>query len=254
MINVNKISLREVRRATHKEFRSNLVENISLNFIPILLRFLGLYFILKIYYAWMNNLNISTTDPPAATARMEHILTDISNNPDSVNNYTIKLDNLSTTVMYLLFLILCLISVGIGYSLVNKFRNSELHLSPMAAFSVFSTKYFFGTIILLIMNIIIFQIGLWLFIIPGVILMLIYSQNMYIYKDDVDAGQGRIFATYRKSAILMRGNKGAFFVLLLEFLILEIINFFTYEILSIWLHPFEQLTFAKFYQTLVDNQ
>ena len=72
-MNNNRISALEIRREAHRAFRKDIKGNISLNVIPILLRFLAVYFGTKIYTTWMANLNVNLADPSQASQRLSEI-------------------------------------------------------------------------------------------------------------------------------------------------------------------------------------
>ncbi len=81
-------------------------------------------------------------------------------------------------------------------------------------------------------------------IIPGIILAFKYSQIGFAFAENPDA-------TYRdamkRSAELMKGRKFEFFVLGLSFILWFILAPFTLFLIYIYLIPYIQLTFAKYY-------
>ena len=100
---------------------------------------------------------------------------------------------------------------------------------------VFGLSFLMGLIILL---------GLLLFIIPGIILSLSYSQAFYIMKDNEDFG---IIDCLRESRRLMNGYKWEYFIFELSFLGWSIACIFTLGIGMLWLTPYMSVSCANFY-------
>ena len=98
----------------------------------------------------------------------------------------------------------------------------------------------------LLMNLLILLWSL-LFVIPGVIATLAYSQTVYIMLDDPDITP---MEALRASTQLMRGHKGEYFVLSLSFLGWAFLSLFTFGLLNIWLNPYQMLTYANYYNAL----
>lgn len=99
--------------------------------------------------------------------------------------------------------------------------------------------------------------ALWtcLFIIPGIVKALSYSQVNYIIKDLNAAGKD-ISATeaINRSRELMNGHKWEFFVLQLSFLGWAILCSFTLGIGFLWLAPYVQATDAAYYRSIAGYQ
>ncbi|MEE9369486.1 MAG: DUF975 family protein [Pontiella sp.] len=98
--------------------------------------------------------------------------------------------------------------------------------------------YFFYTVFILLWTM--------LLIIPGIIAAFRYAMVFFIIADDEDCGA---FEALGRSKDMMAGNKWKFFCLQWRFLwwILLAI-FFTFGIGFLWLVPYMQTTFAKFYE------
>ena len=86
-----------------------------------------------------------------------------------------------------------------------------------------------------------------LFIIPGIVATLAYSQTIYIMLDNPDI---RPMEAIRASKQMMRGHKGEYFVLSLSFLGWTFLSLFTFGLLNIWLNPYQMLTYANYYNAL----
>lgn len=92
-------------------------------------------------------------------------------------------------------------------------------------------------------------IFLWtlLFIIPGIIKALAYSQVFYIQADNPEI---KGMDALRMSEEMMKGSKSKLFLLYLIFGLLSILCIFTLGIGYLFLIPVMQLTMARFYQEL----
>ncbi len=90
-------------------------------------------------------------------------------------------------------------------------------------------------------------IYLWslLFIIPGIIAAFRYSMAFFVVADDPECGP---FEAIRRSKEMMKGNKWKFFCLHWRFLGWAILSSLTFGIGYIWLIPYMQTSFAKFYE------
>jgi uncharacterized membrane protein len=90
-------------------------------------------------------------------------------------------------------------------------------------------------------------IFLWmlLFIVPGIIAVFRYAMVYFIIADDEDCGP---LEAIRQSKMMMRGNKWKFFCLHWRFFGWAVLCMFTFGIGYLWLVPYMQTTFAKFYE------
>ena len=94
-------------------------------------------------------------------------------------------------------------------------------------------------------------IMLWtfLFIIPGIIAAYSYSQTFYIMLDHPDMSPTEAI---RASKQLIRGHKFEYFSLQLSFFGWAFLSMFTFGLLDIWLQPYMQVTFAGYYNALIN--
>lgn len=86
-----------------------------------------------------------------------------------------------------------------------------------------------------------------LFIIPGIIAGLAYSQTFYILAEDQKISGSEAL---KKSKQMMQGKKWQFFCLNLRFVGWTILCVFTLGIGFLWLIPYMQVSFAEFYKSL----
>ena len=96
-------------------------------------------------------------------------------------------------------------------------------------------------------------IFLWalLLIIPGIIAGLAYSQTFYILAEDDTIGS---MDALRKSKEMMNGYKWKYFCLGLRFIGWALLCILTLGIGFLWLSPYIQVSYAKFYEDLKNNQ
>ncbi len=89
--------------------------------------------------------------------------------------------------------------------------------------------------------------GLWslLFVIPGIIAALRYSMAFFIIADDEDCGP---LEAIGRSKVMMKGNKWKFFCLHWRFIGWYLLASLTGGIAYLWLIPYMQTSFAKFYE------
>ena len=256
--NYNRVSAMEIRREAHRAFRKDIKGNISLNVLPILLRFLAIYFGTKLYTNWMSNLNVNLADPEQASRRLSEISTNMANDPGSAGNYMLTLTPQTNVAVYAFMVFFIMICVGVSYILIDKLRKPDYQPNILKeSFQVFSGKYFFPLLFITALFGLFLEAGFMLYIIPGIWFLIIFSQAFLIFKDDVeDQGKWSLrmaFSTFSRSTILMRGYKWTYFALCFEFFFWEILNAMTHELLSIWLQPYEQLTMTIFYQKVLES-
>ena len=86
-----------------------------------------------------------------------------------------------------------------------------------------------------------------LFIIPGMIAAYAYSQTFYIIADNPSI---RVREAIKRSKEMMKGHKWRLFCMGLWFFLLSILCVFTLFIGFLWLVPYMQASYAKFYEDL----
>ena len=112
----------------------------------------------------------------------------------------------------------------------------------------FEAKDLFKVIGVTILMGLIVMLGYICFIIPGIILTLSYSLVPIILIKKPELG---IVETLKYSREKMQGHKLDAFVLGLSFIGWAILGTLTFGILYIWLFPYMQLTFTKFYLNIL---
>ena len=110
----------------------------------------------------------------------------------------------------------------------------------------------YGTVLGAYLLMVVF-IFLWalLLIIPGIIAAIAYSQTFYILAEDDTIGS---MDALRKSKEMMNGYKWKYFCLGLRFIGWALLCVLTLGIGFLWLSPYIQVSYAKFYEDLKTNQ
>lgn len=90
-------------------------------------------------------------------------------------------------------------------------------------------------------------LGILLFVIPGIIIALMFSQAYYVLCDNSDMG---VIDSLKESASLMKGHKWEYLVLQLSFIGWGILACLTLGIGFLWLIPYQEVTMANYYLAL----
>ena len=113
--------------------------------------------------------------------------------------------------------------------------------------TIFSRFVGFKPILIMLLLVTAIFLGFILFIIPGIILALMYSQVFFILADDPDVG---VIEAFNKSNKMMKNKKGQLFMLNLEAFFYFILGVFTLFIWWVWLIPRYSIAYAGFYEEL----
>ncbi|MBT6236192.1 MAG: DUF975 family protein [Bacteroidetes bacterium] len=131
--------------------------------------------------------------------------------------------------------------LGLSIWSLNILRNDEFDLESLfAGFNNFAKAL--GTYLLMVLLIILWSL---LFIIPGIVKSLAYSQVIFILADEPEIGA---MDALRKSEAMMKGNKTKYFLLGLILGLLAIACIFTLGIGFLFLFPVSKVAMAKFYE------
>jgi uncharacterized membrane protein len=134
------------------------------------------------------------------------------------------------------------ITTGVSAFSLRLYRSNEIDTKELEKF--FSTpKPLIITLILLVVVV----LGTVVFIVPGVILALSFSQIYFILADDPDLG---IIEVFERSEKLTRNYKWQILALGLEFGFYLLVGLFTLGIWWIWLIPKYYVAYAVFYEEL----
>ena len=86
-----------------------------------------------------------------------------------------------------------------------------------------------------------------LFVIPGIIKSYSYSMAFYILAENPEMTAREAL---NESKLIMNGHKMDFFVLQLSFILWSLLTMVTFGIASIYVMPYQQLTFTNFYHNI----
>ena len=142
-------------------------------------------------------------------------------------------------------LVTCLsayLQVGIALYCIEIYKGNEVSYT-----TIFSRFVGFKPILIMLLLVIAVFLGFILFIIPGIILSLMYSQVFFILADDPDVG---VIEAFNKSNKMMKNKKGQLFMLNLEAIFYFILGVFTLFIWWVWLIPRYSIAYAGFYEEL----
>ncbi len=136
------------------------------------------------------------------------------------------------------------IGVGMALFFLNLYDGKKLEISTI--FNPFK-EVWLNSVLAYFMMIVIIFIGSILLIIPGIIASLMFSQVLYIIAEDnkIDPYNALV-----KSKKMMEGNKWKLFKIILIIILLAIVCVLTLGIGFIWLAPYQNAVYAKFYNVV----
>jgi len=170
------------------------------------------------------------------------VLTSISVFYDTSNLTSDQLG--SYTILNILGLVFgCLFGFGFISYFLKLSRNEETDYRELFSKTNLAIEYFILSFLIAIFTF------LWalLFIIPGIIAAIRYSQALFIKVDNPDLGA---MECINKSKELMKNHKMDYFLLMLSFLGWMILGIFTFGILYLWLIPYYYTTICNFYNKI----
>ena len=140
------------------------------------------------------------------------------------------------------------VGVGIALFFLNIYDGSKLEIKTI--FNPFK-EVWFNSVLAYFMMIVIIVLGSILFIIPGIIASLMFSQVLYILGED---NKIEPFNALVKSKKMMEANKWKLFKIILRILLLAIVCILTLGIGFIWLAPYQNAVYAKFYNVIKEGK
>ncbi|PWF99542.1 DUF975 family protein [Levilactobacillus bambusae] len=235
------VSRETLKRETRNLYSGHWGQAIRLNILPILGRLLVgiLLMTLAVLVAFI----------VASHPDWQHVMNQASGNGDGTSNGGNGVSSFISEAIGTFIL------VGIGYTSLDWFRSGQAPEKPFReAFSTFSSRYFTSTLAIFILTFIFTTLWSLLFLIPGLIKSISYSQAYNIYKDKVDHGDVSYLDCITESRHLMNGHKWAYFWLQISFWGWGILSLCTFGIGFIWLIPYINGTNINFYRHLVDQE
>lgn len=234
-------SRRELKKEVKDIFRGNWGQAIKLTIIPVAFQIL-----LSMLVAAVVLVVLYLVSQYGSGSEMSTISNDnsVSNSGNSFGS--------SFAGLFMTMLI-----VGINFTFLDWLRTKNADFKVLkGAFSVFSKRYFIAALVLYILISVFTLLWSLLFIVPGIIKSLSYSQTYLIYKDlsEQDNEDTNYLDYITKSRKLMNGHKLEFFVLKLSFIGWDVLALLTFGIGYIWLTPYKTATYVAFYKNLVEEQ
>ncbi|WP_275373123.1 DUF975 family protein [Clostridium tertium] len=153
-------------------------------------------------------------------------------------------ENLTLTLNLISLIFGGVVSTGLSKFLLNFTTNREV---PKFADLFSQFKIFFKALGLFILMGIAIILGTLFFIIPGIIVALMFSQAFYILAENPNKG---IFECLEESSNLMYGYKWELFILQLSFIGWWLLSGLTLGIGSLWVDPYQKVTETNFYLKL----
>lgn len=141
-----------------------------------------------------------------------------------------------------------LFTIGVSWTFLDFVRGNDVRVSNL--FKPFSPFYFRGWGACFLISLYT-QLWVLLFIIPGFVKHIAYSQTFYILKDNPQLSANQAIGY---SSIMMYGHKKEYLVLCFSFLGWFILSILTLGIGLIWLAPYCSTTMALFYDNLKKSQ
>ena len=140
--------------------------------------------------------------------------------------------------------------IGVGLALFFLNIHSDKKPEIKTIFNPFKDVWL-NSVLAYFMMIVIILIGFILLVIPGVIATLMFSQVFYIIAEDnkIDPYNALV-----KSKKMMEGNKWKLFKIMLIILLLAVVCILTLGIGFIWLAPYQNAVYAKFYNVLKEGK
>ncbi len=139
------------------------------------------------------------------------------------------------------------LAIGMTIFSLNISRDNNPEIDNL--FIPFKTSWVNSILAYFMMGVLTF-VGFILLIIPGIIVALMFSQVFFIMGEDKEISA---YDALVKSMNMMKGYKWKFFRILLRLFVLAILCIFTLFIGFIWLMPYQNVVFAKFYDDIKAN-
>ena len=139
------------------------------------------------------------------------------------------------------------LTIGMTIFSLNISRDNNPEIDNL--FIPFNTSWVNAILAYFMMGVLV-AVGFILLIIPGIIAALMFSQVFFIMGEDKEIGA---YDALVKSMNMMKGYKWKFFRIALRIIGLAILCIFTLGIGFIWLLPYQNVVYAKFYDDIKNN-
>lgn len=139
------------------------------------------------------------------------------------------------------------LAIGMTIFSLNISRDNNPEIDNL--FIPFKTSWVNAILAYFMMGVLV-TVGFILLIIPGIIVALMFSQVFFIMGEDNEISA---YDALVKSMNMMKGYKWKFFRIALRIIGLAILCIFTLGIGFIWLLPYQNVVYAKFYDDIKNN-
>jgi len=139
------------------------------------------------------------------------------------------------------------LTIGMTIFSLNISRDNNPEIDNL--FIPFKTSWVNAILAYFMMGVLV-AVGFILLIIPGIIVALMFSQVFFIMGEDNEISA---YDALVKSMNMMKGYKWKFFRIALRIIGLAILCIFTLGIGFIWLLPYQNVVYAKFYDDIKNN-
>ena len=112
-------------------------------------------------------------------------------------------------------------------------------------------KFYFKALFVSVIYMLVIIVGLFLFIVPGIIFAMMFSQLYFIIADNPEVG---ILDAFKQSKAMMYGHKWQYFKLSLRYGFYFLLGIFTLFIWWLWLIPQNYVSFGLFYKNISKNE
>ena len=130
------------------------------------------------------------------------------------------------------------------YIFTLAFLNEE-SLEFQKIFSGF--KFYFKALFASVIYLVVILVGFILFIIPGIVFAMMFSQVYFIIADNTEVG---VLEAFKQSKVIMYGHKWQFFKLSFRYAFYFLLGIFTFFIWWLWLIPQNYISFGLFYKNI----
>jgi len=161
-------------------------------------------------------------------------------------DYAKTIGIVSIVVSTFSFIVGCIVEIGYRRFHLNLIDKREASLRDLF-------QYFYNWktgLIANVLQLIYITIGIFLFIVPGILAIYNYSMTSYILAEYPELTAGEAL---RKSKEIMKGNRWRLFCLEISFIGWDILCAFTLGIGQLWLIPYKETAGAAFYREISET-
>lgn len=159
-------------------------------------------------------------------------------------------DSIVTKILYFVVAMLVLLPLNYGYLMTFlRFSRGE-NLAVENLFAMFKGDYYKKSVVLGLLNMVYTLLWTLLLIVPGLIKSLSYALAPYIMIDNPELSAEEAIC---KSMKMMEGHKMDLFLIQLGYVGLGLLSMLLLGIPLLWLMPYYQVVYAKFYEEIKND-